>query len=90
VGSRSRNAASVEARDVPETDQLGGKVDRENSLTSESRQPRRGGRRPEQFETGSKKVRGRARKSLELIEAMYRAAEMGAAIDVIRIAEGQS
>jgi hypothetical protein len=45
VGSRSRNAASVEARSVPETDQLGGKVDRENSLTSESRQPRRGGRR---------------------------------------------
>ena len=29
----------------------------------------------EQIETGSKKVRGRARKSLELIEAMYRAAE---------------
>ena len=45
---------------------------------------------PEQIETRSKKVRGRARKSLELIEAMYRAAEMGAAIDVFRIAEGQS
>jgi hypothetical protein len=44
VGSRSRNAASVEARGIPETDQLGGKVDRENSLTSESRQARRGGR----------------------------------------------
>jgi hypothetical protein len=29
----------------------------------------------EQIETGSKKVRGRARKSLDLIEAMYRAAE---------------
>jgi Holliday junction resolvase len=57
VGSRSRNAASVEARGVPETDQLGGKVDRENSLTSESRQPRRGGR-------GSRDKGGREERNL--------------------------
>jgi hypothetical protein len=42
--SRIENAAA-EARGVTETDQLGGKVDRENSLGTESRQPRRGGRR---------------------------------------------
>ena len=29
----------------------------------------------EQIETGSKKVRGRARRSIDLIEAMYTAAE---------------
>jgi hypothetical protein len=44
MNSTNRNAAA-EARGVPETDQLGGKVDRENSLGTESRQPRRGGRR---------------------------------------------
>jgi hypothetical protein len=40
----NKNAA-VEARGVPETDQLGGKVNRENTLTKDSRQARRGGRR---------------------------------------------
>jgi hypothetical protein len=38
-------------------------------------QKRRGGRRPEQIETRSKKVRGMARQSLDLIEAMHTAAE---------------
>jgi Protein of unknown function (DUF3102) len=40
----TRNAAA-EARGVPEADQLGGKVDRENSLRSGMVQGRRGGRR---------------------------------------------
>src|SRR4051794_14127693 len=42
--SIKRNAAA-EARGVPKTDQLGGKVNRENSLTSGIVQGRRGGRR---------------------------------------------
>jgi Holliday junction resolvase len=42
--SITRNAA-VEARGVPETDQLGGRVNRENSLTTEPAQGHRGGRR---------------------------------------------
>ena len=42
--STNRNAAA-EARGVPETDQLGGEVNRENSLTSRPVQGRRGGRR---------------------------------------------
>jgi len=44
MNSTNRNAAA-EARGVPETDQLGGKVDRENSLTTRSVQATRGGRR---------------------------------------------
>ena len=40
-----RRNAAVEVRGVPETDQLGGKVNRENSLTSPPVQGRRGGRR---------------------------------------------
>jgi hypothetical protein len=44
MNSQNRNAAA-EARGVPETDQLGGKVGRENSLTSRPVQGRRGGRR---------------------------------------------
>src|SRR5436309_10797221 len=40
----NRNAAA-EARGVPETDQLGGTVNRENSLRTEPAQGRRGGRR---------------------------------------------
>jgi Holliday junction resolvase len=42
--SRNRNAAG-EVRGVPETDQLGGKVARENSLTSGPVQGQRGGHR---------------------------------------------
>ena len=42
--STKRNAAA-EARGVPETDQLGGRVNRENSLTTERVQGHRGGRR---------------------------------------------
>jgi Holliday junction resolvase len=42
--SRSRNAAA-EARGVPEAHQLGGTVNRENSLTTERVQGHRGGRR---------------------------------------------
>ena len=42
--SIKRNAAA-EARGVPETDQLGGKVNRENSLTTGSMQGQRGGDR---------------------------------------------
>ena len=42
--SRNRNAAT-EACGVPETDQLGGRVNRENSLTSRPIQAQRGGRR---------------------------------------------
>jgi hypothetical protein len=42
--SIKRNAAA-EARGVPETDQLRGKVNRENSLTTEPVQGHRGGRR---------------------------------------------
>jgi Holliday junction resolvase len=42
--STNRNAAA-EARGVPETDQLRGKVNRENSLTSGNVQGQRGGRR---------------------------------------------
>jgi hypothetical protein len=42
--STNRNAAA-EARGIPETDQLGGTVERENSLTSGSVQVRRGGHR---------------------------------------------
>jgi hypothetical protein len=44
MSSISRNAAA-EARGVPETDQLGGRVNRENSLTTRFIQGRRGGRR---------------------------------------------
>src|ERR1700736_2352361 len=44
MNSTNRNAAA-EARGVPETDQLGGKVNRENSLTTELVQGQRGGRR---------------------------------------------
>jgi hypothetical protein len=44
MNSTNRNAAA-EARGVPETDQLGGRVNRENSLTSPPVQGRRGGRR---------------------------------------------
>jgi hypothetical protein len=44
MNSTKRNAAA-EARGVPETDQLGGKVNRENSLTTEPVQGHRGGRR---------------------------------------------
>jgi Holliday junction resolvase len=40
----NKNAAA-EARDVPENDQLGGTVNRENSLTTEPVQGHRGGRR---------------------------------------------
>jgi hypothetical protein len=40
----NRNAAA-EARGVPETDQLGGKANRENSLTTGSMQGQRGGDR---------------------------------------------
>jgi hypothetical protein len=43
MNSTNRNAA--EARGVPKTDQLGGKVNRENSLATGSLQGRRGGRR---------------------------------------------
>ena len=42
--SKQRNAAA-EARGVPETDQLGGRVNRENSLSTGPVQGRRGGRR---------------------------------------------
>jgi Holliday junction resolvase len=42
--STNRNAAA-EARGVPESDQLGGTVNRENSLTTEPVQGHRGGRR---------------------------------------------
>src|SRR5437660_824249 len=42
--SIKRNAAA-EARGVPETDQLGGTVNRENSLTTEPVQGQQGGRR---------------------------------------------
>jgi hypothetical protein len=45
MSSISRNAAA-EARGVPETDQLGGRVNRENSLTTGPVQGHRGGRRP--------------------------------------------
>jgi hypothetical protein len=41
--STNRNAATVHG--VPETDQLGGKVNQENSLTSKAVQAQRGGRR---------------------------------------------
>src|SRR4029077_21020262 len=44
MNSTNRNAAA-EARGVPETDQLGGKVNRENSLAFRSIQGQRGGRR---------------------------------------------
>ena len=44
MNSTNRNAAA-EARGVPETDQLGGRVNRENSLATGSVQGRRGGRR---------------------------------------------
>jgi len=44
MNSTNRNAAA-EARGVPETDQLGGKVNRENSLASGPVQGQRGGRR---------------------------------------------
>jgi hypothetical protein len=44
MNSTKRNAAA-EARGVPETDQLGGKVNRENSLTTGSMQGQRGGDR---------------------------------------------
>ena len=44
MNSTNRNAA--EARGVPETDQLGGRVNRENSLTTRSVQGHRAGRRP--------------------------------------------
>ena len=44
MNSRNRNAAA-EARGVPETDQLGGGVNWENSLTTGPVQGRRGGRR---------------------------------------------
>jgi hypothetical protein len=44
MNSTNRNAAA-EARGVPETDQLGGTVNRENSLTTGPVQGHRGGRR---------------------------------------------
>jgi Holliday junction resolvase len=44
MNSTNRNAAA-EARSVPETDQLGGRVNRENTLATEPVQGRRGGRR---------------------------------------------
>jgi Holliday junction resolvase len=44
MNSGNRNAAA-EARGVPETDQLGGRVNRENSLTTGPLQGQRGGRR---------------------------------------------
>jgi hypothetical protein len=44
MNSTNRNAAA-EARGVPETDQLGGKVNRENSLASRPVQGQPGGRR---------------------------------------------
>jgi hypothetical protein len=44
MNSTNRNAAA-EARGVSETDQLGGRVNRENSLTTEPVQGHRGGRR---------------------------------------------
>jgi hypothetical protein len=44
MNGTNRNAAA-EARGVPETDQLGGKVNQENSLTSRPVQGDRGGRR---------------------------------------------
>jgi hypothetical protein len=42
--SRINRNAAAEARGVPETDQLGGTVDRENSLTTEPVQGHRGAR----------------------------------------------
>ena len=44
MNSTNRNAAA-EARSVPETDRVGGRVNRENSLTTGPVQGRRGGRR---------------------------------------------
>jgi hypothetical protein len=44
MNSSNKNAAA-EARGVPETDQLGSRVNRKNSLESETVQGRRGGRR---------------------------------------------